>query len=43
MPVFDGDELTTLRYSEPAADLIPDKDRHKNFSSGGVEEEAPPA
>jgi broad specificity phosphatase PhoE len=41
--VFDGDELTTLRYSEPAADLIPVKDRHKNFSSGGVEEEAPPA
>jgi len=41
--VFDGDELTTLRYSEPAADLIPVKDRHKTFSSGGVEEEAPPA
>jgi broad specificity phosphatase PhoE len=33
--VFDGDTLSTLRYSEPAADLIPVKDRHKNFSSGG--------
>lgn len=32
--VFDGDRLTTLRYSEPAADLIPVKDRNKNFSSG---------
>jgi broad specificity phosphatase PhoE len=33
--VFDGDHLTTLRYSEPAADLIPLKDRRKAFSSGG--------
>ena len=33
--VFDGDTLSTLRYSEPAADLIPLKDRHQNFSSGG--------
>jgi broad specificity phosphatase PhoE len=33
--VFDGDRLTRLRYSEPAADLIPVKDRRKNFSSGG--------
>ena len=32
--VFDGDRLTTLRYSEPAADLIPVKDRRKSFSSG---------
>lgn len=32
--VFDGDTLTTVRYSEPAADLIPVKDRHQNFSSG---------
>jgi broad specificity phosphatase PhoE len=32
--VFDGDRLTTVRYSEPAADLIPVKDRKKAFSSG---------
>jgi len=32
--VFDGDRLTTVRYSEPAADLIPVKDRRKTFSSG---------
>lgn len=32
--VFDGDTLTTLLYSEPAADLIPVKDRNKAFSSG---------
>jgi broad specificity phosphatase PhoE len=32
--VFDGDTLTTVRYSEPAADLIPVKDRNKTFSSG---------
>jgi broad specificity phosphatase PhoE len=33
--VFDGDELVRLLYSEPAADLIPLKDRKKAFSSGG--------
>jgi broad specificity phosphatase PhoE len=33
--VFDGDRLVTLRYSEPAADLIPVKDRDKTFSAGG--------
>ncbi len=32
--VFDGDDLVTLRYSEPAADLIPVADRRANFSSG---------
>ncbi len=32
--VFDGDTLSLLRYSEPAADLIPVKDRNKSFSSG---------
>jgi broad specificity phosphatase PhoE len=32
--VFDGDTLTALRYSEPAADLIPVKDRNKTFSAG---------
>ena len=42
--VFDGDELSTLRYSEPAADLIPFKDRKHVFSSGGQEtDETPPA
>ena len=41
---FDGDELVTLRYSEPAADLIPVKDRKAVFSSGGQEtDETPPA
>ncbi len=34
--VFDGDRLSSLRYSEPAADMIPLKDRHKTFSSGGT-------
>jgi broad specificity phosphatase PhoE len=32
--VFDGDRLTAVRYSEPAADLIPVKDRRQPFSSG---------
>jgi broad specificity phosphatase PhoE len=43
--VFDGDDLVTLRYSEPAADLIPLKDRKHVFSSGGADdpEQAPPA
>lgn len=33
---FDDDTLTTLSYSEPAADLIPAKDRKAAFSSGGA-------
>jgi broad specificity phosphatase PhoE len=33
---FEGDRLTTVRYSEPAADLIPAKDRSATFSSGGA-------
>jgi broad specificity phosphatase PhoE len=33
---FDDDSLTTVRYSEPAADLIPVKDRRATFSSGGT-------
>jgi broad specificity phosphatase PhoE len=33
---FEGNRLTTVRYSEPAADLIPAKDRHATFSSGGA-------
>ena len=42
--VFDGDNLTTLRYSEPAADLIPVKDRNAVFSAGGQEtDETPPS
>ena len=42
--VFDDDELVTLRYSEPAADLIPVKDRRDVFSAGGqVTDETPPA
>jgi broad specificity phosphatase PhoE len=41
--VFDGDRLASLRYSEPAADLIPVKDRRKAFSSGGVAAGPPPA
>ena len=40
---FEGDELRTLRYSEPAADLIPVKDRKAVFSAGGADEAAPPA
>ena len=42
--VFDGDRLVSLRYSEPAADLIPLKDRKHVFSSGGHEtDETPPS
>ncbi|NUR08536.1 MAG: histidine phosphatase family protein [Nocardioidaceae bacterium] len=41
---FEDDTLTTLRYSEPAADLIPVKDRRATFSSGGAPDEvSPPA
>lgn len=39
---FDGDQLTTLRYSEPAADLIPVKDRNAVFSAGGAPDENKP-
>ena len=39
---FRGDELTTVRYSEPAADLIPVKDRKAPFSAGGAPEENKP-
>jgi broad specificity phosphatase PhoE len=35
---FEGNRLVTVRYSEPAADLIPPKDRNKTFSSGGETE-----
>ncbi|HSE09523.1 MAG TPA: histidine phosphatase family protein [Nocardioidaceae bacterium] len=41
---FEDDRLTTVRYSEPAADLIPFKDRQAPFSAGGaLEEDKPPA
>jgi broad specificity phosphatase PhoE len=33
---FDGDVLAAVRYSEPAADLIPVKDRKAPFSAGGA-------
>ena len=33
---FEDDRLTTLRYSEPAADLIPRKDAAAPFSAGGA-------
>ena len=36
--IFDGDDLVTLRYSEPAADLIPVKDRKALFSAGGADD-----
>jgi broad specificity phosphatase PhoE len=39
---FTGDELTTVRYSEPAADLIPAKDRSAPFSAGGAPEHLKP-
>ncbi len=43
--MFDGDRLVSLRYSEPAADLIPVRDRRANFSSGtgSATQDAPPS
>jgi broad specificity phosphatase PhoE len=43
--VFDGDEIASLRYSEPAADLIPVRDRRQSFStgSGPAAQETPPS
>lgn len=41
--VFEGDDLVTVTYSEPAGDLIPVKDRGAPFSAGGAPaEERPP-
>jgi broad specificity phosphatase PhoE len=41
---FEGDRLTSLSYSEPAADLIPVQDRTAPFSAGGAAaEDKPPA
>ncbi len=39
---FEDDELTTVTYSEPAADLIPVKDRSAPFSAGGASDEDKP-
>jgi len=38
---FEGDRLRTITYSEPAADLIPVKDRKAVFSAGGANDETP--
>ncbi|MGH3413799.1 MAG: histidine phosphatase family protein [Marmoricola sp.] len=35
---FEGDRLTTITYSEPAADLVPAADRRAPFSAGGARE-----
>jgi broad specificity phosphatase PhoE len=35
---FTGDDLTTIRYSEPAGDLIPVRDRSAPFSAGDAPE-----
>lgn len=39
---FEGDRLTALSYSEPAADMIPLKDRTAAFSAGGADDEDKP-
>jgi broad specificity phosphatase PhoE len=41
---FEDERLTTVAYSEPAADMIPLKDRAAPFSAGGAaEQDKPPA
>lgn len=40
--VFDGDDVTQVRYSEPAGDLIPVGDRSAPFSAGGAAPEDKP-
>ncbi len=41
---FEDDHLTTVSYSEPAADMLPLKDRAAPFSAGGAaDEDKPPA
>ena len=40
---FVGDAITQVSYSEPAGDLIPDKDRTAPFSAGDAPEENKPA
>ncbi|HZJ04162.1 MAG TPA: histidine phosphatase family protein [Nocardioidaceae bacterium] len=39
---FEDDRLATVRYSEPAADLLPVHDRKATFSSGGASTEGNP-
>ena len=39
---FEDERLTTVRYSEPAADMIPLKDRAAPFSAGGAPDEDKP-
>jgi len=39
---FEGSTLTTVTYSEPAAELIPLKDRAAPFSAGGAKDEDKP-
>ncbi len=39
---FDGERLVRISYSEPAADLIPAKDRTAPFSAGGARDEDKP-
>ncbi|MFN8195600.1 MAG: histidine phosphatase family protein [Nocardioidaceae bacterium] len=39
---FDGGRLTHVSYSEPAADLIPARDKKAPFSAGGAPEEHRP-
>lgn len=39
---FDGEDLTTITYSEPAGDLIPARDKAAPFSAGGAPEEHRP-
>jgi len=39
---FEGDRLVRVSYSEPAADLIPARDKKAPFSAGGAPEEHRP-
>lgn len=39
--VFEGNRITEVRFSEPAGDLIPVKDRSAPFSAGGSAAPAP--
>ena len=39
---FNGDRLTSIGYSEPAGDLIPNRDKKAPFSAGGAPEEHRP-
>ncbi|WP_109509830.1 histidine phosphatase family protein [Nocardioides speluncae] len=39
---FDGERLLSIAYSEPAGDLIPNRDKAAPFSAGGAPEENRP-